>query len=201
MFCQGFYALRNVHLMERRMIRYLLWDLTISGSDLTVFADRIRANYEWVPKALHVIIPDKSCEQDSIRKSAIEERKSVAPELTSAKKPTPMPISIPSTPVTVNSHCSTSSGSPLSYTTYHEAGRARAVSPIRTSHLIPLASRCHCQLVPRCHPTKSQAHRRHQEATLSMSTLSTRVQTPKQSMTRYAYITSLSMPRFSLWYW
>jgi len=78
MFCQGFYALWNVDLMEQRMIRYLSWDFTISGSDLTAFADCIRANYEWVPKALHVVIPDKSCEQDSIRKSGIEERKSVA---------------------------------------------------------------------------------------------------------------------------
>ena len=43
---QGFYQLRDVNLMAQEMIHYLSWDLTISGPDLTAFADRIKANYE-----------------------------------------------------------------------------------------------------------------------------------------------------------
>jgi len=90
------------------MIHYLSWDLTISGPNLAAFADSIKANYKkGVPKASYVVIPDKSCEKDSFGKGVIEERQTVASEPASIKKPTPMPISIPSTPVTVDSHLST----------------------------------------------------------------------------------------------
>ena len=68
------------------MIHYLSWDLTISGPDLAAFADRIKANYKkGIPKAPYVVIPDKSREKDSFGKGVIEERQTVALELTSAK--------------------------------------------------------------------------------------------------------------------
>ena len=112
------------------MIHYLLWDLTISWPDLAAFADRIKANYKkGVPKASYVVIPDKSREKDSFVKGVLEERQTVAPEPASAKKPSPMPISIPSAPVTIDSHLSTSSNPPPSYTTYPEDERDRVVSP------------------------------------------------------------------------
>src|ERR1700761_6264583 len=47
MFGQGFYKLHDINLMEQEMIHYLLWDLTIPGPDLTVFADCTKANYEY----------------------------------------------------------------------------------------------------------------------------------------------------------
>src|ERR1700760_527482 len=47
--------------------------------------------------------------------------------------PTPMPISIPSAPVTVDSNLSTSSDPPPSYTTYPEDDRDRVVSPYSDS--------------------------------------------------------------------
>ena len=56
-------------------------------------------------------------------------RQMIAPE--SAKKHTPLPISIPSAPVTVDSHLSTSSDPPLSYTAYPEEDRV--VSPYSDS--------------------------------------------------------------------
>src|ERR1700761_7430492 len=116
--------------MEQEMIHYLLWDLTISRPNLAAFADSIKANYKkGVPKAPYVIIPNKSCEKDSFGKGVIEERQTVASELASTKKPTPMPILIPSTPDTVDSHLSTSSDPPPSYTTYPEDERDRVVSP------------------------------------------------------------------------
>ena len=65
--------------MEREIIHYLSWDLTISRPDLTVFADCIKANYKkGVPKASYVVIPNKSHEKDSFRKGVIEERQTVA---------------------------------------------------------------------------------------------------------------------------
>ena len=72
--------------------------------------------------------PDKSCEKDSSRTGVIEERHTVAPELTSMTKPMPMPISIPSVPTTVDSHFSTSNDPPPSYA-YPEDDRERVVSP------------------------------------------------------------------------
>src|ERR1700761_8219455 len=134
MFSQGFYERHDVNLMEQEMIHYLLWDLTISGPNLRAFADSIKANYKkGVPKAPYVVIPDKSCENDSFGKGVIEERQTVASEPASTKKPTPMPISIPSAPITVNSHLSTSSDPPPSYTTYPEDDRDRVVSPYSDS--------------------------------------------------------------------
>src|ERR1700761_5188254 len=59
--------------------------------------------------------------------------RTIAPVPASAKKPTPMLISIPSAPVTVNSHLSTLSDPPPSYTTYHEEDRDRVVSPYSDS--------------------------------------------------------------------
>src|SRR6201996_1973441 len=116
--------------MEREMIHYLPWDLTISRPDLAAFKDCIKANYKkGVPKAPYVVIPDKSCEKDSFGKGVLEERQTVTPEPASAKKPTPMPISIPSAPITVDSHLSTSSDPPPSYTTYPEDNGDRVVSP------------------------------------------------------------------------
>ena len=53
----------------------------------------------------------------------------IAPEPTLAKKLTPMPILIPSTPVTDDSHLSTLSDPPSSYTTYLEDDRGRVVEP------------------------------------------------------------------------
>src|ERR1700761_344602 len=53
----------------------------------------------------------------------------IAPEPASAKKPMPMPISIPSVPVTGDSHLSTSSDPPSSYTTHPEDDRCRVVAP------------------------------------------------------------------------
>src|ERR1700761_6766751 len=79
----------------------------------------------------YVVIPDKSCEKDSFGKGVIEERQTVAPEPTSAKKPTRAPISIPSAPVAVDSHLSTSSDPSPSYTTYPEDDRV--VSPYSDS--------------------------------------------------------------------
>ena len=61
------------------------------------------------------------------------DRQMIAPVPTSAKKPTPMLISIPSAPVTVDSHLSTSSDPPPSYTTYPEEDRYRVVSPYSDS--------------------------------------------------------------------
>src|SRR6201996_136320 len=75
------------------------------------------------------LIPDKSCKKDLFGKGVIEERQTVASEPASTKKPTPMPISIPSRPVTVDSHLSTLSNPPPSYTTYPEDDRDRVVSP------------------------------------------------------------------------
>ena len=46
MFGQQFYKLCDSNLMEQEMIHYLSWDLTISGPDLTAFADHTKANYE-----------------------------------------------------------------------------------------------------------------------------------------------------------
>src|SRR6201996_1335321 len=57
----------------------------------------------------------------------------IAPVPTSAKKPTPTPISIPSALVPVNSHLSTSSDPPPFYTTYPEEDRDRVVSPYSDS--------------------------------------------------------------------
>ena|ERR1700761_1559438 len=65
-------------------------------------------------------------------------------------------ISIPSALVTVDSHLSTSSDPPPSYTTYPEDDRDRVVSPYSDSSSIPLASRCHRHLVPKLHPTKTR---------------------------------------------
>jgi len=76
--------------MGQEMLRYLYWDLTISGPN----------------------------------------RWTIALESASAKKPTPMHISIPSTPATVDSHLSASSDPPPSYTTYPEYGRDRVVSSL-----------------------------------------------------------------------
>src|ERR1700761_1822584 len=56
-------------------------------------------------------------------------RQKIAPE--SAKKHMPLPISIPSAPVTVDSHLSTSSDPPLSYTTYPEEDR------VMSPYLVP----------------------------------------------------------------
>ena len=50
-------------------------------------------------------------------------RQTIAPEPALAKNPSPLPILIPSVLVTVNSHFSTLSDPPLSYTTYPEEGR------------------------------------------------------------------------------
>src|ERR1700761_7639763 len=47
-------------------------------------------------------------------------RQTTAPEPALQEKPTPMPISIPSTPVTVDSHLPTLNNPPPSYTTYPE---------------------------------------------------------------------------------
>ena len=57
----------------------------------------------------------------------------IAPEPASAKRPMPMPILIPSAPVTDNSHLSTSSNPPSSYTTYPEDDRGRVVAPYSDS--------------------------------------------------------------------
>src|ERR1700761_3240145 len=57
----------------------------------------------------------------------------IAPVPASAKKPTTMPILIPSTPVTVDSHLSTSSDPTPSYTIYPEEDRDRVVSPYSDS--------------------------------------------------------------------
>src|SRR6201996_6900248 len=105
-------------------------DCDISGPNLAAFANSIKANYKkGVPKAPYVVIPDKSCEKDSFGKGVIEERQTVASEPASTKKPTPMPISTPSAPVTVDSHLSNSSDPPPSCTTYPEDDRDRVVSP------------------------------------------------------------------------
>ena len=94
-------------------------------------------------------------------------------------KAMPMPVSTPSTPVTVDSHLSTSSDSPPSYTTYPKDDRDSFISPIRTPHLIPLANRHRRRLVPRLHPTKTLVCRRHQEASSSASNLSAPHRTSK----------------------
>ena len=126
------------------MIHYPSWDLTISGPNLAAFADSIKANYKkGVPKAPYVVIPDKSCEKDSFGKGVIEERQTVTSEPASTKKPTPMPISIPSAPVTVDSHLSTSSDPPPSYTTYPEDDRDRVVS-----HYSDSSSNSSCDSLP-----------------------------------------------------
>src|ERR1700760_1799485 len=57
--------------------------------------------------------------------------------------PMPMPISIPSMPVTVDSNLSTSSNPPPSYTTYPEDDRDRVVSPYPDS-----SSNSSCELLP-----------------------------------------------------
>ena len=61
----------------------------------------------------YVVIPDKSHKKDSFGKGVIEERQTVALEPTSARKPMPVPISIPSAPVAVDSHLSTLSNPPI----------------------------------------------------------------------------------------
>src|ERR1700761_2721189 len=106
-----------------------------------------------------VVIPDKSREKDSFGKGVIEERQTVAPEPTSAKKPTPVPISIPSAPIAVDSHLSTSSDPPPSYATH--PGDDSVVSHALTPHLIPPASHHHCHPVPRRHPMRTRVYRRH----------------------------------------
>ena len=75
----------------------------------------------------YVVITDK----DSFGKGVIEERQTIAPEPTLAKKPTPAPILIPSAPVVVNSQLSTSNNPPLPYTTCPE--NDRVVSPYSDS--------------------------------------------------------------------
>ena len=57
----------------------------------------------------------------------------IAPVPASAKKPTPMPILIPSAPVTVDCHLSTSSDPSPSYATYPEEDRDGVVSPYSDS--------------------------------------------------------------------
>ena len=84
-------------------------------------------------------------------------RQTITPE--SAKKHMPLPISIPSAPVTVDSHLSTSSDPPLSFTTYPEEDRV--MSPYLVSSFNPLVSRCHCHLVPRRRLMKSRILCRH----------------------------------------
>src|ERR1700760_1210018 len=78
-------------------------------------------------------------------------RQTIAPE--SAKKHMPLPISIPSAPVTVDSHLSTLSDPPLLYTAIPK--KIESCPPIRTRHLTPLVSRRHRHLLPRRHLVKS----------------------------------------------
>jgi hypothetical protein len=101
---QGFYDLRDVNLMEREMIHYLSWDLTISGPDLQAFTDRIKNNYrKGVPKAPYVVIPDRSREKDPFGKGVIEERV------------TDMPAKLPPPPIHVDQPQTTPSDPPPSY--------------------------------------------------------------------------------------
>lgn len=70
---QGFYELRDVNLMEREMIHYLSFDLTIPGSELEQFTQTVRATYKrGVPKTAYHVIPDKSRENDYFGKGTLE---------------------------------------------------------------------------------------------------------------------------------
>jgi len=92
---QGFYDLRDVNLMEREMIHYLSWDLTISGPDLATFTDRVKATYrKGVPKTAYVVVPDTSREKDHFGKGSIEvEKKPVISVDTSRVIPSDAPPS------------------------------------------------------------------------------------------------------------
>src|ERR1700761_4525479 len=82
----------------------------------------------------------------------------------------PMPILIPSTLVTVDSHLSTLNNPPPSYTTYPQDDGGRVVSHIWTLHLIPVSNHHHHRLVPRRHPTKTPVCCRHHNVTLRIGT-------------------------------
>jgi len=79
---QGFYELRDVNLMEREMIHYLSFDLTIPGSVLEQFTQTVRTVYKrGVPKTPYNVTPDKSRENDYFGKGTleIEMKSTVAP--------------------------------------------------------------------------------------------------------------------------
>src|ERR1700761_2325909 len=83
----------------------------------------------------YVVISDKSREKDSFGQGVIEERQTVAPEPASARRPTPVPISIPSAPVAFDSRLLTSSDLPPSYATH--PGDDSIVSPCSDSSSNP----------------------------------------------------------------
>jgi hypothetical protein len=59
--------------MEREMIHYLSFDLTISGVELEKFTQTVKSTYKrGVPKMPYVVIPDKSRENDHFGKGSLE---------------------------------------------------------------------------------------------------------------------------------
>src|ERR1700761_1124750 len=87
------------------------------------------------------------------------DRHTIAPEPASAKKPSPLPILIPSMLVTVDSHLSTSSDPHRR--TLHIPRKVESYPPIPTSRLTPLTSHLHSRLVPRRRLTKTRVLHRH----------------------------------------
>jgi len=70
---QGFYELRDVNLMEREMIHYLSFDLTISAGELEKFTQSVRQTYKrGVPRTPYPVVPDRSRENDYFGKGSLE---------------------------------------------------------------------------------------------------------------------------------
>jgi hypothetical protein len=94
---QGFYELRDVNLMEREMIHYLSFDLTITGAELEKFTGSVRQTYKrGVPKTAYVVVPDKSRENDYFGKGTLEiEMKPSAAVVPALSKKSSVPIDPP----------------------------------------------------------------------------------------------------------
>jgi Cyclin, N-terminal domain len=86
---QGFYELRDVNLMEREMIHYLSFDLTITAAELEKFTLNVKANYRrGVPKSVYVVVQDKTRENDHFGKGTLEiDTRPLTTVSTSAKRP------------------------------------------------------------------------------------------------------------------
>src|ERR1700761_642928 len=97
--------------MEREIIYYMSWDLTVSGPDLTASADRIKANYnKGVHKGRMLTFLTRAARMIHLGKMSSRRGKQLYPSLHQPRSLCHFPYRY--APVAVDSHLSTSSDPP-----------------------------------------------------------------------------------------